>query len=666
MKKQRRNKPNDPDYIDIFAEDEDSGNSVPVSSLFDEDEESVSAASEKKKKASGGFFSRKKKPEKESRSLNEEDDEEPEEEETDPRDKKKKRSLFSHREKDEPEDTADAFEEEDEENDDTPPSRNNKKRRGLFSHDDEDEEPEDELDEDGSEEEDDDSSENGSRSSLFVWREHDEDEEPPRSVPTESSDEEEPADEESKKRIFSFRPSGKDKKDEAEKGASTVPPAPADSSSRTYTSPGINKDEDWDIGGDFSDSFTEPEQGSDEEGESTDGSSSAPETDPSIEERAQSFSFDRYGRRKDKSGRSRYGSRKNARKATTSVVTNETDTSREEEEARIRAKKRDQIRDREISKRKAERRVRIIREIKQRLTVAGLLGILLLLVLLAAFFAFRITGIDVSGVCTRYSAEEIVEISGLKRGKHILMQDLSAARDKLNNDPYLSASVKYVFPNKINITVSQRRGIGAVQWGPDSEYLALIDQKGFVLETNLASQGGLPMVKGLVVTRVVAGKKIGDDADEQVQSTLDVLNALDEFGILNSIKTIDMSETMGISLFTPEGYRIELGNVSDLATKFGRLKKGWKTIMSTAADQMKKPSVDNVTIYLYAKSGVVVSPHGIGFIDESQVADTQIVMATPEPGGVFVQEPGIIFATPEPTPEPVDIIPPFNNEPFTG
>lgn len=650
MKKQRKAKPNDPDYIDIFAEDDDVDSTVPVDSLFDdEDSEPVSGASKKSDRSSGSLFSRKKKAEKDHRS---------EDEDTEavaaPRRNKKKRGLFS-RHKDEADDNEETFEDDEEDLD------------------------EEDFDEDFDEDElDDDEEEKGGLSSLISWRERDEDEEPPAvRAPEPEPEQEEPE----RKKRFSlsslFKTANKEEESSEDKLLGAEDTEENDPSedhgsvagkkhTPVYVVTASNADEDWDIGGDFSDPFAEPETGTAPEPEDTEETEEEAELDPSDTDKARSFSFDRYGRRKEKIGRTHYGRRKNAKKATTTVVTNETDTRREEEEARLRAEKRDVIRDREIKKRKEERRVRVLRELKQRLTVAGLLGILLVLVLFAAYFAFRITGIDVTGVCSRYSSEQIVEMSGLKRGRHILFQDMSGAREQLNADPYLNASVKYVFPNKINITVSQRRGIGVVQWGPDSEYLALIDADGNVLEVDMASAGGLLVVKGLVVTRVVAGTKIGDEADEQVQSTLDVLCALDEAGLLNSISSIDMSETMGISMYTPEGYRIELGNVSDLTTKLSRLKRGWKAIMSTAAEQMKKPSVDNVTIYLYAKSGVVVSPHDIGFVDESQTPEVTVISATPAPGDVYEPEQEMVYATPEPTPEPEDIIPSFVDEPFTG
>ena len=253
----------------------------------------------------------------------------------------------------------------------------------------------------------------------------------------------------------------------------------------------------------------------------------------------------------------------------------------------------------------------------------------------------------------------------LKRHRHILQQDLDKAREDLQKDPYLRTSVKYVFPNRIRITVEERHRAGAVAWGPNREYIAVIDRDGIVLENDAASYTGLPLVQGLIVTGANPGTRVGDPADEQVQSMLDVLSTLDELGLADKIKTVDLTETMGISLYTPEGYRIEVGDTSDLLTKMNRLKKNYTAIMDKATQYMGR-GADNVTIYLYSKNGVVISPHEVGYVAASPSPNaTMFVPAQRNP-----DEPSVTPApnnTPDPdaTPGP-DTPPPFNQGGFTG
>ena len=384
----------------------------------------------------------------------------------------------------------------------------------------------------------------------------------------------------------------------------------------------------------------------------------------------ESFAFDRFGRRtgkvpRKKRPKERYGKRKHAKKATTTLLLNETEVLREREEARKRASERDKLRQKqrrlEMEQRRAQRRV----ERKKRLyAILVLLGLFVLL-LLAGYFTFLIRSIDVVGTLTRYTKEELITASGLKLQKHILLQDLDEAQEKLRRDPYLNATVKYVFPNRIRITLEERGRAGAVAWGPNKEYIAIIDRAGIVLESDASSYTGLPLVQGLIITGANRGGRIGDPADEQVQSMLDVLSTLEELGLSDKIKTVDLTETMGISLYTPEGYRIEVGDTSDLFTKLNRLRKNYTAIMDKATQYIGR-GADSVTIYLYSKNGVVISPHEVGYVAASPSPDaTFFAPVQNNPDEPAVTPAPNLPAEPQDTAGP-DTPPPFNQGGFTG
>ena len=384
----------------------------------------------------------------------------------------------------------------------------------------------------------------------------------------------------------------------------------------------------------------------------------------------ETFTFDRYGRRtgkvpKKRRPKERYGKRKHAKKATTTLLLNETEVKREREEAQKRASERDKLREKqrrlEAERRRAQREVERKKRLSALLVLMGL-GVLLIL---AAYFTFLIRNIDVVGATTRYSKEELVAASGLKLHKHILMQDLDKARETLKQDPYLNTTVKYVFPNRIRITVEERGRAGAVAWGPNKEYIAVIDRAGIVLESDAKSYEGLPLVQGLIITGANRGSRIGDPADEQVQSMLDVLSTLDELGLKDKIKTVDLTETMGISLYTYEGFRIEVGDTSDLLTKLNRLKKNYTAIIDRATQYVGR-GMDNVTIYLYSKNGVVISPHEVGYVAPSASPKATIfVPAQNNPDEPAMTPAPQVPVDPDATPGP-DTPPPFNQGGFTG
>ncbi len=387
-------------------------------------------------------------------------------------------------------------------------------------------------------------------------------------------------------------------------------------------------------------------------------------------DRRETFTFDRFGRRQGKVPRKkrpkeRYGKRKHAKKATTTLLLNETEVRREREEAQKRAQERDKLREQQRKLEAEQRRARRKVEAKKRLSALLVLLGLGVLALLAGYFTFLIQSIDVVGYTTRYTQEELITASGLKRHRHILQQDLDQARENLEKDPYLNTTVKYVFPNRIRITVEERNRAGAVAWGPNKEYIAVIDREGVVLESDASNYAGLPLVQGLIITGANPGTRVGDPADEQVQSMLDVLSTLEELGLADKIKTVDLTETMGISLYTPDGYRIEVGDTSDLLTKLNRLKKNYTAIMDKATQYMGR-GADAVTIYLYSKNGVVISPHEVGYVAASPSPDaTFFAPVQNNPDEPAVTPAPNLPAEPDGTEGP-DTPPPFNQGGFTG
>ena len=79
------------------------------------------------------------------------------------------------------------------------------------------------------------------------------------------------------------------------------------------------------------------------------------------------------------------------------------------------------------------------------------------------------------------------------------------------------------------------------------------------------------------------------------------------------ISTIDMSELMNIAMRT-EGanYSIQVGDTSNLDTKFILLQRHWDEIMTRAAEYVAN-GASTATIYLYSKGGVSISPYAPGY-----------------------------------------------------
>ena len=383
-----------------------------------------------------------------------------------------------------------------------------------------------------------------------------------------------------------------------------------------------------------------------------------------------SFRFDRYGRRVDRK-KVRYGKRKNAPKATTTVVEHDTEAKREYEEARARSRARAEKRAREEARqaelKKAERKKK-----RQRSASTLIMGFLALLILAGlTWFVTRLSAIHVTNVPNGYTEDEIIELTGLKpklkKRSALFINTSDVEKHIRDNDAYLDASVRFAFPSTIHVTVSKREEAACVRWGPQSEYLAIIDENGTVLNAAAERTNGLLIADGMSISSAVNGTRIGDSSDIQVAALIRLLTKLKELGLLDrtpKINRIDMTELMQIRMYlegTP--YTVEVGDTSNLETKLMLLQKHWAEIIQEAGDFVRTGTSNTATIYLYSKGGITVSPYEPGYtIPTLPPASVSPTVAPDDQPSANPDEP-----TPEPyTPAPQVTPMPHQDDPFTG
>ena len=380
--------------------------------------------------------------------------------------------------------------------------------------------------------------------------------------------------------------------------------------------------------------------------------------------------FDRYGRNisKKRKKKNRYGKRKNIPTAQPHVVMNETIASRELQAAQERARERAARREaKERHERALQARERKAQRIRFWKTIA--FGVIALGILLfSAWFTTRVTEIKVNAV-QGYTADELIAKSGLRYNVCILFQNLSDAKAKLESDAYLQADVRYSFPSTVTINIVRRTAACCVRWGPQNEFLAIIDANGVVLNSDAESTEGLIIAEGLSITTATEGKMLGDSTDLQVIGLVRILSKISELGLSGRsprLSKIDMSEMMSISIET-EGvnYSIEVGDTSNLDTKFLLLQRHWDEIMSRASDYVAN-GASTVTIYLYSKGGVAISPYARGYNAAMEnVLNYTLPTADPNAGQQPAETPDPnVPESPTPTPGPTQM--PHQGGAFTG
>lgn len=177
---------------------------------------------------------------------------------------------------------------------------------------------------------------------------------------------------------------------------------------------------------------------------------------------------------------------------------------------------------------------------------------------------FKIDTIQVSGT-SRYSAAEIINISGIQKGENLFLAKTKEAGVKLQQKlPYIrTAKVGRRFPAQIIITVSEEPVSGALKY--NNKY-AVIGTSGKVLELADKMPENCPSIQGLKLSKVEIGKSIAYTDTTQQTAFQDVTTAI-AGSKLEKVTGIDLSAPYKIQIVYDKRITMNLGLASDLNYK---------------------------------------------------------------------------------------------------
>ena len=206
---------------------------------------------------------------------------------------------------------------------------------------------------------------------------------------------------------------------------------------------------------------------------------------------------------------------------------------------------------------------------RKRRRAALLLSCLTLIGIAAGlYFSLIIDRIEVQGN-EKLERGEVLTISGLNVGEHIFFADLAEARARLLGSPYIrSAYIKRAYPDKLIITVEERKPVAAIV-GVGS--YAIIDLEGSVMEITPENEDGLITVYGVSSGGYAVGQRIGDYAQLNSKTLLEIITVLSNNKMLGIIESIDMSQPLKIGMTTTYGYAVNIGQPENLTEKLENL-----------------------------------------------------------------------------------------------
>ena len=261
----------------------------------------------------------------------------------------------------------------------------------------------------------------------------------------------------------------------------------------------------------------------------------------------------------------------------------------------------------------------------------------------ALYYGFLLSDIVVMGN-DKYSADYIVELSGLKLGTHMLFCDLDQAEANISEDPNIQVeSVTYIFPARVRIIVSERKAVAGIV-GLDNN--VIIDKNGYVLDMSGGTDlSGLIQVTGVSMTGFQLGQRLGESNDFATATLVQLISVLEQYSLTGSIKSIDLTTPLAITMIASNGLKIHVGQTTDLDTKM--------SVLARLLPEFVSKNVTTGVLYLSAKGGTVYSPTSHDNLPDIDL-DSLMSGDTTAPPSTFIDENGdgiddVTGATPIPT-----------------
>jgi len=209
------------------------------------------------------------------------------------------------------------------------------------------------------------------------------------------------------------------------------------------------------------------------------------------------------------------------------------------------------------------------------------------------------------GALTR---EQVLSVANISEGRNIFTVDLGKARAAIEKMPQVESTVvQRILPNRINITLTERRPIAwiaprGVDDPSSSDRSFLIDARSIVLRSRvlLPEYYHLPVISGFETENLVAGKRV---SDLEMQAALELIR-------LNSDSTRFQAQNIDVS----KGYCLVVTDQRHAKITFGldnidrQLTRLYRCLDRAAADHKELQTVNliverNVPVTFFEPEG---------------------------------------------------------------
>ncbi len=200
----------------------------------------------------------------------------------------------------------------------------------------------------------------------------------------------------------------------------------------------------------------------------------------------------------------------------------------------------------------------------------------------ACIIFFRVETVEVHGN-QRYTAQEIIDIAGVKPGDNLIaLRGGAISRALQSRLPYIrTVSVGRLLPSTLSITVTEGKAVGAIAQGGK---WWLLDEDGKLLE-EASAPGSCAKVTGLTPLAPAVGTYLaaGEEERWRVEELKELLGGLSSNGLADKLTSVDLSQDYRLTFRLDSRFTVHISPA---------LEKGMDYWLRRLAAALRDPKVD--------------------------------------------------------------------------
>ena len=179
---------------------------------------------------------------------------------------------------------------------------------------------------------------------------------------------------------------------------------------------------------------------------------------------------------------------------------------------------------------------------------------------------FNINEINVANN-EQISTDTIISLSQLQIGQNLFRFNKNKVKKEIKTNPYIeSVNIKRKFPNKVEITIEERKKNYNVEFLNGYAY---INNQGYILEIS-EEKLDLPVIQGVSTEaeQIIEGNRLNTQDLSKLETVIQILNICKDYELDTKVSTIDITNKNDYILYMEEEMKtIHLGDESNLSNK---------------------------------------------------------------------------------------------------